>query len=1763
MIVFFENSKVYCLQAQQCVYCLQGLEYELSVSHLHNDKDFQSKATLRYHGETAEARIDAKKLSEDPVNAYAKAFLTYPGREMSIEHTIEEKKPNEYHNDFVVQLDKYTKATANAVVKMKPRYELTANVNLPGFEQIDVEGYFKPDLFNLQAHGSATYTNKKYHATVEWTAPKTLQRDFRGEHTIKFGCPVKSMELTGKLTQRGADISGEHEFKWDSERDANKKVNTEWSITLVPNRPKVMAKASWYPNKFVKMEAEGSYEMEGWYRTTNDLEGSITFTSSFPYLENINANLKHDYGHDTITSNAQVTWGPRQKIDADFKFNKNTWKQVDASLVVGTPFPGFRRMKMLSNYKLVRNSLESMASFEWEQKQMKLEAKGSADLRRHFIEGDASFSSPFPRFQAISISGKHEDNGRVFDSNLDFSWAPYQQVSTKFHMEHQRNGFSINNNGQLTVNTPFPRYRQNKLTWAHQNKADGVNTRIDTDNDGVKRIISLDGNLDNSPRKTVLNGNFMLDMPYASDIRVKLTHTHTKKGIDTTGLVQWAKNQVIEYIHNIQYTADRSLEMAAKLTTPFRDYSEVTLESKTTKAGNKINTANEFKWNPNAKINADGTLTLLGDAAFNSNLRVTTPFPKYERTVLNVNNEYAQQLWVSHADLDIARRHYEIDTNLGIDGRKKLMIDTSKMDYGFMIDAEVSGHMRDFTTLLSGKIPYFDERPLGAELKVNCANVRNIKSSFTLNTPWREAQTVKATLGHKNPSSGNYITDASFEMPRYKGSASHNLNFNKWSNFDCQTTVEYQNKKIELTAEMKDRPNLEGMMKFTSPYYDPITLTATHEGGLKNFKSGMELTYMNTRKISGDVDFTARGTNLEGSARFVSPYTERVKASMKHQGPWKNFDNEASVEYGSQRMAASSKFNLNGYKLETSGNLEIPCWVRIIKATVNHNGPWRNFQNDASVQVGSKKLAGETKFNMNGNDFEASANLDLPLRAVRNIKAEYKHEGPLDNFKCNSALTVDGRKGTHSMEFKNAKVMSGKAEINTPFPKVRQVKAEFSHDAKKWNSFENDGKVTWNNREYSGNSELRWYGDTLKVVGNLKTPGDSYVLKVKHKGDRSEFTNSAVVDLSSGNKYSAESSYKTTQKGKEAKFNIMTPHESFNKMSGDVSYTGNRNGLSAKAQLKTPFRGYERFGGEINHSGNLNKFSSSASIETPFRKLPSAEFSVTHEGGSKEFASTAEAKYGRRTITGAANYKNNGRAIEGSATLTTPYPGLEKFEGSFSHTGTPRNFKTNAEVNTPFSGHERYAAKLEHTGARLENFKTSATVNTPFENFKNTAFKINHQGDLSGMTTDASLETSMPGYDKFDLSVNHNGDPRNVRTMVNLNTPIRNYDNFAVTVNHKGDTERFESGAEIKAPWRTIGYTVKHNGDLRNFNTEATVKLPVRGLEDWGVTVNHNGDLRQFTCNIVLAMPFYQVPEMKFNINHRGNLRNFNSGVSAEWKGNKVNTQGTWKYEDGYLGKNYEGSLKMSSPWQNIDITGQHKRQAETKTGSLVVNHNNVPKVNMDYTYTTGANKNIKVTVTEPKIFEILLNFEGTGPSFKSDASFEWERKTNVKVELNLKNDVRGDNVDRQITFKTTMPRREVGFDVTYAKTPEKVTQTTEVQWDRDQASKMDYTLELSSNNYRRRNYDGSFKFNSAFVDFQTAFNHVMMSDRQTTTTVTITMDETLTIKGEATLRDYGMLLILTASHPKFARVSTVGITPEKKTLYLLLLSSHHYCLKL
>jgi hypothetical protein len=1603
----------------------KSVDVQLAVDHKHTSDMVKSSGTLQYGaGKEAKIEVDVNRESERPLKVSSRAELSFPGRKMAASYNVEEKQKAEYHNELMLQFDQ-NKVEATGVYRMKPRHEVQAEVKIPSIKTININGYLNPDLNDMQAHAEVRYAGQEYSATTNW---KLNPRSYSFEEEAQVTIPSRQVIVKTKLDTRGHEFDGEIDVKYDAKNDPTKKVTVTGKMTAIANAPAINIRAEWARNKFVQLEGNGKYETQGWYATKDDLQATLKLSSSFRNFENIMAQIKKDAEKDSLSSTAMVSWAVDKKIESQLDAKKNGWNDLELTWTVATPFNNWRDITLAGAHKLTGRKIDSNIRFSWDRRQIQAIVKGSANMKTHEMDGEVSLTTPFSGFESMSINAAHKDNGRNFNSNAAVSWAPGRKVAVIFTMEHMRqNAFNINNNGELIIQSPWSSLN-GKSAWTATINENSINIVLNEEYGTLTGVMKLEGRIQTEGRQFELSGSYSLDtsIPGVKDILLKLDHVHSMRQTNSGILIQWAANQAIDYKHEGKMIPWQLLEVTAKLTTPFRKAAAITLDSKTNKRGQQLTTANEFKWRPNQKVSLDGQLSAAG-AEVSGQLRMTSPFKNAERFTINISNGKKGSMWQSHGDIDIVNRRYEIDTTIGWEGTKKFVIDTTKNpSYAFLLDTELSGSPLNFDTKASFEMRGVISPALKLEGMINADNLKDVKSRWTINTPWREMPSAQIVLSHTQQRS-RYLSIASFTMPRYKVSTTNEMNLNDWTNFNTKTSLEYNDRKTELSSSLEDSPKVVGRVIFTSPYkgMEYIAFNMNHDGNRRGFKSGADLSYTQNDKITGDVEFSSAGQTISGSARFTSPFyiAERINAEFSHNGKWDNFNNEASVEVGRARFAGSSKFELNGNQMKSSASVE---WPLTSKPTT--------------------------------------------------IKVHYNHDGPVNNFKCDASIEVNGQKeGGMDLEFKNADKMTGKLGLNTPFKAARRVEAEFKHDAKKWNNFANEGSLKINNKQYSGSSMLRWYGVTLKVNADLKMPTDQYSFKLNHKGRWDDFSNTANIDLSPEWKYTFESMFKNG--GNSINGNAKLDGPQGKPYSINFNHQGNWKNFETKGEIGTPIAGYQKMSGEVKNEMSSNGFTASGTVDTPF--FPATVATIRHQGDSSQFDSSASVEYRGKTVSAAVAFQN-GRKLEGSASFKSPY--TKNLDVKFNHMGKSnyRKFQSMAEGSY---GPKKMLLTVDHDSS--QDVSTLVQATTPFRGYENFSAKLEHRGNLDRFETVMTVETPFSGYEKYTGSYKHTG----------------------------GDLSMFTCEARIVTPSSTYGYDMSHSGSAQQFTTTFIIKNAYKG-QDVTMTVTHRG----------------------------AQLTDFTTATAIQYGNKKMDAEVSYQVQSSYYERNFAGSLKINSPYrvlQNLDIVATHKRGEDLKSGMMTVQHNGLKKVDLDYTYTTSAKKNIRITFKEPKMFEFVVNGEGLGESWTGDASFDWERRTKVGVELGVKNQQTGDNVyDRSLSFKTSLPTREVGFTITAAKTAEgKFSQSTEIQWDRDEAHKMRYDLELSSGDYRRKTYDGSLKITSAIVNFQVTGAHVQTPGRRMTTDVSITMDQTLRIQHETMRSGDGTFTeTFTLQHPEFPR---------------------------
>ena len=1322
---------------------------EMDLQHMHSRNEVKTTLNIKTPV-PALFDLHVQREAVKPLKMSADVKLHYPGREMSWMQTVQENEPNVYDHNLAIQLQKYQTVTVTSVYRTEPRHEVTAQITIPDMEPITVSGYLNPSLTDMQVGGELNFNRQVYLVNTNWEV-KGNTRVFDSKSGWELKIPNYHYKTEATLTRKYMRFTGNMEMLMDATNNPNAKVTVNGDIKLKMETPSIVLQVAW-PGKFVNIDASGGYETEGWYASKKDVHGKINVKTSFRGYDNLEASFKHDWSQNGIETNGEVSWASNRKMSGDFLLKKlNGWSSVETTVDVSTPYYNWRAVKATSKYTLGDNSLETTNTFQWDNQQMQLGFKGEMDLRRHMLDGRITFSSPFRGFEDLSLTGRHTDNGRNFNSNLEASWARGQAISTRFTMQHQRRGWALTNNGELSISTPFPDARQMGLTWQHSNSDSDINCHYELMYNNKKSVYDMEGTHTTSNGVRLLTGKAVISSPYTGRRSLEASHSHelmSWRNIKTSAIATWDPRTRLSYNQEISVTSSQ-LNVDAKFTSPFPGFMSIDLDLQTQKQGNTYSTKNELKWDGNNKISLIGSVSITGYEVV-SNLRFTTPYEPVERILLNINNRKQADIWVSHADLEFAvNKKIEIDTQFGMDRTKKMAVNIKtpfQLLRSFSMDQTVRGTLRDFR--LDGEVDYdLIGGKTTLSITFDTANLDDIKTKLSFRCPFPEVSSIKIIASHKRQGA-RFISDASLSYPGYRGSATNDMTIRSLTDFTSTTAVEYlPSQRIELATEYKMDPAVKGTVTFRSPFrrFEEISLTFNHQGSPTNFRSGGEISYSPSDKLTANGEFNMRGASISGSARMTSPYrsAERINIDFHHNGDdYMSFTNGGNFELNRMKYGAENEFSLRGTNMKASTTITTPHRdYETIGLNINHRGGLTNFNNDATVTYGTRRMTGSTEFALNGEE------------------------------------------------------ISGKVTATSPFPEMRTLEASFNHNAKKWSNFENSANVMYNNQRYSGESRMKWFKSGLTGEAKVNIP-DEYGVMLRHKGEPTDFNTKAEITVA-GHPSTASTTFKYEPNNIEGTATLVTPYRNYENFEGSFSHSGNLNSFKTEAEVQIPRK---RFSGVVNFK-NLEITQGSIDIVTPFPNWESTGAGFTHSGSPRRFETTGNVKTsfpgyeqfkGKLTHRGDLNRFNSGLLLESSV------PRFERIETKLAHNGDISAMNTDASVETTIPGYERFSFNLDHDGRDPSKVKSSVKVETPFRGMERFGANMEHTGDMRRFTTSARVNSPIRGYERFGLDVDHRGDLDNFRTTSKLTTPFPAMREATVAVNHRGNLRDFNSGGSLE-----------------------------------------------------------------------------------------------------------------------------------------------------------------------------------------------------------------------------------------------------------------------------------------------------------------------------------------------------------------------------
>ncbi|ELU04621.1 hypothetical protein CAPTEDRAFT_222921 [Capitella teleta] len=1339
------------------------------------------------------------------------------------------------------------------------------------------------------------------------------------------------------------------------------------------------------------------------------------------------------------------------------------------NLEINTPFIGYESMTGSLNHDsndMSRITSNGNVNTPWGQFGISLVHNGSPSQ----FTTTLTVTTPFRGYDEMSASLSHSGPSMAdIESTLTLN-TPYGQFGSTLMHKGTMNKFT----SSVTISTPFRPYRTMSASVTHDGKS---LKNFQTSTTLVTPIGQFEASLNHNGVPTRFTSSVSISTPIEGYGRMSASLSNSARQLSNiqSSLTVVIPSGTYDMSLNHEGVVSR-FTTTLTLTTPIRGYERMTavlthaavevsdIETSLTVA---IPTG-EYEVNFNHK----GLL-----AHFSSTGFIRTPHRGYERMSVTISH--------SAADLSSIESSISSETPIG----------------RFEISLNHQGKPSRFTSTVTAVTPFSGYKRMVATITHTGRDSSSIVTSVTLDTPIGQYQ---ASLNHRGRPS-NFRTSLTLNTP-HKG-----LNQKSWV---------IENNSPDIT-------NMNFKFLFTSPSIE-YKYVFTHEGAAERFITKF-IANSPYSEIDATIDHTARDASAINSLvdirtsmgnagySFVHEAIRNgIKSSLALTTPFRGFEEiGAAVEHTGYELSA----------FKTSAKLTMQMGV--FSAAIDHAGsprkfvtalevitPIRGFNNyklvidndcediynmltKAQLNIPQGEFVSSISYNGNPKKFLAALNIATPFESFRTFEIKLDHTAS-DFTRIVSSGTMKtpigdfGINVNHNGDWKR---MTSTGTITTPFSGYENFNLNIDHDATNLRNIESNIVVSCSRRTMSLAVNHRGSLKNIRSSIVVETPFRNWerlgVTIQNNARDLSEIKSNVQIVTPLG-PYAYDLQFNGVPKQFTFILELNSPHQKFEmiKMTTEVDVT-TLSALRLSSKIDTSIGQY---GFKLSHDGNLQAFESVIEVASPH--TPYNKFGC-----------------GFRT------------AVESTASV----PGYERFSTSVHHTGGTETPKTVISVGTPFRQHESYTMTTEKSG-NLANLLTKAQLNTPKGLYVGT---YSHEGQLKNFRCEGSIDTPHRGYDRFGFTINHNGEPKNLRTSASITTPIRNWQRLGAQLRHSTTTNnKIQTGLTINTAYpgfEEFVANLSHEGTFQSFDTDFQMTTPITGYRNFGFKVVHGGHIKEFNSRGTVTLPFSHVPSVTIDVGHRGDLMDFLTTGSVEYNNKKIEGEALFKKTTGRSSSNYDGTFKISSPYdylRNVVVTGVHTRNGDVKTGSLDVMHNEQKSVDFDYTYNTGALRNLEIEIRQPYPMSSKVNMRGS----RNDAVVNWDtRRTDsqVRFDLNMKNE----EAEKELTVRATLPSRTVGFTTTYAYADGRMTHSSEVMWDNSAETKAGYNVELSKSSRRSQNInDGRLSFASPLGSMEATFNHVCSPGRQYTTEVTI---QRLNLKSDVVMTDAGHTTTFTAQHPR------------------------------
>lgn len=952
----------------------------------------------------------------------------------------------------------------------------------------------------------------------------------------------------------------------------------------------------------------------------NNFVAKVVMITPWTHASYMQFHLKHLITSQEIDSILNAEFKTK-KVSFVVKANDNgdgSRRDLAFNVELKSPFDRYKEISWTGTHKDDGVQYTTETTFKWSPIK---EMTGSLNYNWHRnglqvnSNGKALITTPFKNFESLSASWNHENTNSLFKTITKVTY------DRERWFELAINGFneltvqdSRNILGKIMFTTPSDKLSAELMQTISKQ---GFSTKVEFILPQEQRYIT---EMAASSRDSLMSFNTKLSIPQIEAIGAKAEINFDRVPYLASGTVFWSATQRITLQGKLAPTGDRRFfEISSSIDTPFKSMPHVSfIHRQVLQSSDAYRSYSEVEYFPGKKFTFMGELGLTNGIKLEG--KFNTPFAAPREITVGMEHK-VQEDWLSFSNKNWFNYNDEVVVNgeLAIAGLRNIAADwklitqqgTRSLRLTQTIDGQQVSHQLvveysagqkiEFSSKLTRtdnngfKVEFnqrtpvewarssdlifsftpgqnnlqfateasfkhiFNEQLIDLEAFLQLDNVRKIKCTARLNTPWSSQMSL--SLQHERSTSGEWVGQAELILPSGRIDLETGVSLHSMNSLSCRFSLRTPFSFLQqLTASLQ---------------HNGVASKFENSHKFKILSNGKKLVMSNKINLLG-----SRFLSIDSSLDSNIPGVEKINLKLTHKLGVNMYNGFLRTEYGSNIIEAKTQLSKSNGDIKMKLDLQTPCpYLKKIMFELGHsvtsatyftNHVKINFINDMtqasieeSIQVRSLQFI---KFN---------SKLRLPISGFEMMDINIENNNIRTTYKTNAVVLLGSAqyKLTSLMEFNNG--LSAAVELTTPIEGYKNIMVQMQHIGSSLD-FVNKLTILYPERDTKIENQLIWsMKDEKRVTWSFRSPFEN----------AQRLTASALLE--------------GTLRNFAASIEFSGSSDNLRKFAGTMSFNA-ENQVRINVKVQTPLQGFEMITLSLLHTGTFEqRVNSEFNLEMP------------------------------------------------------------------------------------------------------------------------------------------------------------------------------------------------------------------------------------------------------------------------------------------------------------------------------------------------------------------------------------------------------------------------------------------------------------------------------------------------------------------------------------------------------------------------------------